>query len=399
MKRRQAFRFAVRPTDTQERIFRQFAGACRFVHNRALALEIDRHASGEARLGYVGTANLLPLWKRDPETVWLSGIHSQILQQSLKDLDRAYKNFFEKRAGFPKFRRKGEKDSFRFPQGARLDEPNARIWLPKIGWVRYRKSRTVLGTIKNVTVRRSGDRWFVSIQTEREIESPVHPNPGIVGIDLGVARFATLSDGTAIAPGRFFSRHEARLKRLQRALSRKKKGSKNREKARKKLARLHRKMADGRNDFLHKVSTTICKSHAVVVVEDLNVKGMSASAAGTVETPGRNVRQKSGLNRSLLDQGWSAFLRMLEYKADGSGGRVVRIPPQYTSQTCAVCGHVSPENRTTQALFRCVSCGHAENADLNAARNILRAGHARLACGTNTSPEVGAKASEPTEAA
>jgi len=107
------------------------------------------------------------------------------------------------------------------------------------------------------------------------------------------------------------------------------------------------------------------------VVEDLNVKGMSASAAGTVETPGRKVRQKSGLNRSLLDQGWSAFLRMLEYKADGSGGRVVRIPPQYTSQTCAVCGHVSPENRTTQALFRCVSCGHAENADLNAARNIL----------------------------
>nr|EES53037.1 MAG: DNA (cytosine-5-)-methyltransferase [Leptospirillum ferrodiazotrophum] len=128
MKRRQAFRFNVRPTDTQERIFRQFAGAFRFVHNRALALEIDRHASGEARLGYVGTANLLPLWKRDPETVWLSGVHSQILQQSLKDLDRAYKNFFEKRAGFPKFRRKGENDSFRFPQGARLDEPNARIW-------------------------------------------------------------------------------------------------------------------------------------------------------------------------------------------------------------------------------------------------------------------------------
>ena len=131
MKRRQAFRFAVRPTDTQERIFRQFAGACRFVHNRALALEIDRHASGEARLGYVGTANLLPLWKRDPETVWLSGIHSQILQQSLKDLDRAYKNFFEKRAGFPTFRRKGENDSFRFPQGAKLDEPNAPLLLIK----------------------------------------------------------------------------------------------------------------------------------------------------------------------------------------------------------------------------------------------------------------------------
>ena len=399
MIRRQAFRFALRPTDTQERLFRQFAGACRFVHNRALALEIDRHASGEPRLGYVGTSGLLPRWKRDPETLWLAGIHSQILQQALKDLDRAYRNFFEKRAGFPKFRKKGENDAFRFPQGAKLDEPNARIFLPKIGWVRYRKSRTVLGTIKNVTVRRSGDKWFVSIQTEREVEASVPPSSGIVGVDLGVARFATLSDGTVIEPGRFLSRHEARLKRLQRALARTKKGSKNREKVRKKLSRLHRQIANARNDFLHKVSTMLCKSHAVIVVEDLNVTGMSASAAGTPHAPGKNVRQKAGSNRSLLDQGCGAFLRMLEYKADWSGGRVVRIPPQYTSQTCAVCGHVSPENRTTQALFRCVSCSHAENADLNAARNILRAGHARLACGTNTSPDVGASAQEPTEAA
>ena len=398
MKRRQAFRFAVRPTDTQERIFRQFAGAFRFVHNRALALEIDRHASGEARLGYVGTANLLPLWKRDPETVWLSGIHSQILQQSLKDLDRAYKNFFGKQAGFPKFRRKGWNDSFRFPQGARLDEPNARIWLPKIGWVRYRKSRTVLGTIKNVTVRRSGDKWFVSIQTEREIESPVHPNPGIVGIDLGVARFATLSDGT-VFEALDFQKEEKRLKRLQRALSRKKKGSKNRAKARKALSRLHRKIADTRLDFLHKVSTTICKNHAVVVLEDLNVAGMSASARGTEESPGKNVRQKAGLNRSILRQGWSTFRTLLDYKTRWAGGILLLVPPEYTSQRCAVCGHVAAENRKTQAVFRCVACGHEDHADTNAAKNILRAGHARLACGTNTWPEPGASAQEPTEAA
>ena len=140
--------------------------ACRFVTNRALALEIDRHAAGETRLGYVGTANLLPRWKRDPETVWLSSLPSQVFQQALKDLDRAYRNFFEKRAGFPTFRKKGRNDAFRFPQGVRLDEATARIFLPKVGWVRYRQSRTVLGTIKNVTVRRSGDRWFVSIQLQ-----------------------------------------------------------------------------------------------------------------------------------------------------------------------------------------------------------------------------------------
>ena len=194
MKRLQAYRFALRPDPDQERFLRQCAGACRFVYNRALALEIDRHAAGEKHLGYVGTANLLPRWKRETETVWLAALPSQIFQQALKDLDRAYRNFFKKRAGFPTFRKKGRNDAFRFPQGVTLDEATARIFLPKIGWVRSRQSRTVLGTIKNVTVRRSGDRWFVSIQTEREVETPVHPAPGIVGLDLGVARFATLSD-------------------------------------------------------------------------------------------------------------------------------------------------------------------------------------------------------------
>ncbi|MHB1758298.1 MAG: RNA-guided endonuclease InsQ/TnpB family protein, partial [Leptospirillum sp.] len=357
MKRLQAFRFALRPTSDQERLFRQCAGACRFVYNRALALEIDRHASGEKRLGYVGTANLLPLWKREPETVWLAALPSQILQQALKDLDRAYRNFFDKRSGFPIFRKKGANDAFRFPQGVTLDEANSRLFLPKIGWVRYRKSRTILGTIKNVTVRISGEKWFVSIQTEREIDTPVHPSPGIVGIDLGVARFATLSDGTVVESPRVLPRHAARLKRLQRSLSRKKKGSKNRAKARKKLARLHRKISDSRADVLHKVSTTICQNHAVVIVEDLNVRGMSASASGTREAPGRRVRQKAGLNRSILDQGWSAFLRMLDYKTAWRSGMVLRVDPRHTSQTCAACGHVSPENRS-QAVFRCVSCGH-----------------------------------------
>ena len=398
MKKIQTFRFALRPDHNQDVFFRQCAGACRFVHNRALALEIERHASGEKRLGYVGTTALLPLWKRETETAWLSGIPSQILQQSLKDLDRAYRNFFEKRAGFPKFRKKGENDAFRFPQGVKLDEQNARLFLPKVGWVRYRKSRIVPGTVKNVTVRRSGDRWFVAIQTEREVETPVHPEPGIAGIDLGVARFATLSDGS-VFEALDFQKEEKRLKRLQRALSRKRKGSKNRAKTRKTLARLHRKIADKRLDFLHKVSTTICKSHAVVVLEDLNVAKMSASARGTQESPGKNVRQKAGLNRSILRQGWSTFRTLLDYKTRWAGGILLLVPPEHTSQRCVACGHVSPENRKTQATFRCVVCGHEDHADANAAKNILRAGHARLACGTNTWPEPGASAQEPTEAA
>ncbi len=385
MKRLQAFRFALRPTDDQERTLRQFAGSCRYVYNRALGIEIARHKSGEKHLGYVGTANLLPGWKRDPETLWLTGVHSQILQQSLKDLDRAYQNFFEKRAGFPTFRKKGQNDSFRYPQGVKLDCPNARIFLPKVGWVTYRKSREVLGAIKNVTVRRSGDKWFVVIQTEREVAVPSHPSPGIVGIDLGVARFATLSDGTVIlAPD--LSGLEKQLKHAQKDLSRKKKGSRNREKARNRVRALHRKIADVRADFLHKTSTTICKSHAIVVLEDLRVGNMSRSAKGTVESPGKSVRAKSGLNRSILRQGWGEFRRQLDYKLAWNGGMLVVVSPAYTSQTCSECGHVSPENRETQSRFVCRSCGTIQNADLNAAKNILRAGHARSACGEAVRP-------------
>ena len=398
MKKIQTFRFALRPTDIQENLFRQYAGACRFVYNRALALEIARRDAGEKHLGYIGTSNLLPLWKREQDTIWLSEINAQVLQQSLKDLDRAYQNFFKKKAGFPTFHKKGRKDSFRFPQGIKLDEQNSRLYLPKIGWVRYRKSRNILGIIKNATVRRSGEKWFVSIQTEQEVETPTHPNPGIVGVDLGVAHFATLSDGT-VFEALNFKKEEKKIKRLQRSLSRKKKGSKNREKTRKKLVQLHRKVADKRNDILHKISTQLVKSHAVIVVEDLNVKGMSSSASGTKENPGKNVRQKAGLNRSILRQGWGTFLRILEYKAVWAGGMVLRIPPHHTSQRCSGCGHTDPKNRKSQSVFHCVACGLRMHADLNAAKNILRAGHARLACGTNTWPEVGAKAQEPTEAA
>ena len=227
---------------------------------------------------------------------------------------------------------------------------------------------------------------------------PTHPNPGLVGIDLGVARFATLSNGTVFDP-LDFRKEEEKIKRLQRALARKKKGSKNLAKTRKKLSVLHRKVADTRLDFLHKISTTICKNHAVVILEDLEVKGMSASARGTKEAPGKNVRQKSGLNRAILRQGWGTFRTLLDYKTRWSGGVLLLVPPGYTSQRCSGCGHTAPENRKTQAAFHCVACGLRLHADLNAALNIERAGRARIACGMKTWPEVGASAQEPTEAA
>jgi putative transposase len=322
-------------------------------------------------------------WRKSEETPWLSETHSQLLQQTLKDLDRAYANFFEKRAELPRFKKKGRHDSFRYPQGCKLDQANSRIFLPKLGWMRYRNSREVLGAVKNVTVSGKQGKWFVSIQTERDVEQPAHPSASMIGVDLGVVRFATLSDGTVFEPADSLKQRQERLSRHQRAMARKQKFSNNWKKAKAKATKTHQKIANVRRDYLHKATTTLSKNHAVVVVEDLQVRNMSKSAAGTADQPGRNVKAKSGLNRSILDQGWSEFRRQLEYKQAWRGGDVLAVPPQNTSRTCPACGHVAAENRQTQARFACVACGFVENADLVGAINVLRAGHARLACQVN----------------
>ena len=325
--------------------------------------------------------NTLRDWKKEDDTSFLSEAHSQILQQVLKDLDRAYKNFFAKRADFPRFKRKGVHNTFRYPQGFKLDEGNSRIFLPKIGWVRYRNSRRTEGTPKQVTVSFSAGKWYASIQTEREVPEPVHSSQRAVGIDMGVARFATLSDGSFIKPLHSFRKHEKKLATLQRKLARRTKFSANWQKLKAKIQRLHRTIANVRNDFLHKTTTIISKNHALVVIEDLKVRNMSRSASGTVEAPGRNVRAKAGLNKSILDQGWFEFRRQLAYKLAWLGGQLHVVPPQYTSQTCSRCGCVDKNNRPTQARFMCTACGFESNADHNAALNILAAGQAVTACG------------------
>ncbi|MBD5607681.1 MAG: IS200/IS605 family element transposase accessory protein TnpB, partial [Desulfovibrio sp.] len=223
--------------------------------------------------------------------------------------------------------------------------------------------------------------WYVSIQTERVVAEPVHQSLSEVGIDLGVAHFASLSDGSYLAPLNTFRKYSGKLARLQRQLAKKAKFSSNWKKIKFRIQKLHRKLADIRHDFLHKATSTISKSHALVVVEDLQVKNMSSSASGTMENPGRNVKAKSGLNKSILDQGWGEFARQLEYKLGWLGGCLIRIAPQYTSQRCSQCGHISKENRKTQAKFKCMACGFEANADHNAALNILAAGHVVSACG------------------
>lgn len=387
---RKAYRFRLEPNGEQRRALIQFAGARRWVWNQALAENKRRLDAGERTATYAEMCRWITAWRHDPATLWLADIHVHPLQQGAKDLTHALADFFRKagdsaKKAFPRFKKRGDGDSFRYPASVKAEVGSdgwGQVWLPKIGWVRYRASRPIEGAIAQATIVREGEHWFVSIQTEREVDKSSASRLPAVGLDLGVARFATLSDGSVFEPVAAFARARRRVARAQRRLARKQKGSKNRAKVRRRLCRLRRQERRVRQDFLHQASTAIARRYGQVIMEDLAVKSMSASAGGTADLPGRNVKVKAGLNRSILDQGWHQFKVLLGYKLAERGGELVLVNPSFTSQRCAACGHTAAANRKSQAVFACLSCGHHEHADLNAARNILvAAGHAVQACG------------------
>lgn len=391
MQRLQAFKYELKPDGGQQRNLRRYAGSCRFVYNKALALQQANHEAGEKFIGYVAMAKHLTAWRNGEETPWLKDAPVHPLQHALKDLEKAYQNFFAKRAdpsatlraGFPRFKRKGGCDSFRYPDSKqiKLDQRNNRVFLPKLGWIRYRNSRDVLGELRNVTVSGKNGKWYISIQTQREVEQPISATTTSIGIDLGIARFATFSDGSYIAPLNSFKIQQAKLAKYQRRMAHKQKFSNNWKKAKAKVQKLHTQIANTRRDFLHKATTTISQNHAVVFVEDLQVSNMSRSAAGTAENPGKNVAAKSGLNKAILDQGWGEFRRQLDYKMAWNGGMLFAVPAHYTSQECPECHHVSADNRQTQAKFVCVKCHYENHADHVGAINVEERGHRLLACG------------------
>lgn len=395
MKRLQAFKFRLEPDGAQKRAMAQFAGNARKVWNLALTRQQQNHAEGKKFANSFDMNHWLLTWKQ--EFPYLQKSPSQTLQQVTKNLERAFQNFFAKRADFPKPKKKGRSsDSFRFPQGCQLEQDNKRIFLPKLGWVRYRNSRTVLGNIKNVTVGQRCGLWFVSVQTERDVSQPVPTATTEIGVDVGIAHFATLSNGVHIEPIDSFKKHQTRLARYQRRMSRKVKFSRNWIKAKNNIQKIHYRIAHVRQDFLHKTSTSISKNHALVCVEDLQIVNMLTSAKGNREQHGRHVKQKSGLNRAILDQGWGEFRRQLTYKLDWNGGIFLTVDPKNTSRTCPACQHVSADNRKTQADFVCVSCGYTNHADVVGAINILERGHRLLACGEKTQSGR-SKKQEPTE--
>lgn len=370
MTRYQGYRFRLRPTKAEAALLKRFLGCSRFLWNEVLAQNEIRVERGEKRLTYKAMYDYLIYLKA--EYPFLRESNAQALQQTLRDLHTAYRYALDPKTAtrFPRFKKKTSRQSVRFPQGFKINGKG--VYLPKVGWIGFRKTREIQGTPKNVTVLFDAEHWFVAIQTEREVCNSIHCSTSAIGIDVGIARFAALSDGTYVDGANAFRTYQKRLAFLQRRLSRRVKFSANWRRAKAKITRLQRRIANMRNDTLHKASTTISKNHAVVVMEDLRITNMAASAKGTRKEPGNNVRAKSNLNRRILDQAWGEFRRQLGYKMAWRGGALLLVNPRDTSCTCARCGFISRENRRTQSTFCCMTCGHMDNADTNAAINILR---------------------------
>jgi putative transposase len=378
---RKAYKYCLKECVEVSKLLAQTTGCCRLVWNRALSLQKDRLDKGLKILTYAELCKELAQWKKDVELFFLNDVPSQPLQQTLKDQSRAIREAFLKKKGFPRFKKKFKNDSFRYPQGGKIE--GNRIFLPKIGWISFFHSVNLEGEIKNVTLSKHGKHWYSSVQTEYEASEPKHPSSSEIGIDLGICRFATLSSGFFYEPLNGFKRLADKLAIEQRKLKHKQKFSNNWKKHKRRIACIHTKIANARRDYLHKISTEISKNHAIIMIEDLKVSSMSCSAKGTREEPGKNVKQKSCLNRSILDQGWYEFRRQLEYKQQWRGGTVIVVPPQHTSQECPECHYVCKENRKTQSIFQCVKCRYTAHADLVGAKNILAVGQTASACGSN----------------
>jgi IS605 OrfB family transposase len=380
------YKFRIEPNAEQRGEMVRFAGHNRAIWNKALSITKDR-LERKVPIMWLHELNwsMVNIWKQSEEMGWLNEAPSQSLIQTLKQFDRAMRDCFNKNQPnkrFPRFKKKGQGDSFLFPQGFEVAEN--RVKLPKLGWMKFRKSRELMGKMKSATVSRNGKHWYVSILCEIEVAEPVHASKSAVGIDRGVAILAACSDGFDCLNPKAFRKHEKKLAKAQQLLSRKIKFSNNWQKQKEKIQVIHSRISNIRRDTLHKATTTISNNHAMIVLEKLGTSRMSKSAKGTNEKHGVNVKAKSGLNKSILDAGWSMFANMLEYKQRWKGGFVEYVPSAYTSQRCSKCSHTAKENRVSQSKFQCVCCGHEANADRNAAWNILNAaGYAVKACGVD----------------
>jgi putative transposase len=381
-RRFKTYRYELDPTRTQAAALARAAGARRFVFNWALETWRGHYAATGASPSRAHLCRELTALRHSPGHEWMLDISSKIMQQAVTDVWRAYQNFFSGRAGYPKFKaKKRDRARFRFAGNVRVS--GSAILVPRIGWIRVRLSRMVEGRATSVTVKRCADRWFVLVLSQFDISDSPAPSVDparVVGIDVGLRRLCTVSDGLMVAPPSFARRDGARIRRATRSLHRKRLGSRNRQKQRRRLAKLHARIASRRKDFIHKLTTALSSSYDGFCVETFDARGLA----------------RTKLSKSVFDAGLGELLRQLEYKADWQGKPVVAVGRFYPStKTCGACGSVNATLARGAATWRC-ACGAVHDRDLNAARNIrteglrllVAAGHADTAnaCGVHVRP-------------
>ena len=358
------YKYRIYPTKSQAEKLADTLKSCRVLYNCALEQrKVCYKQFGVSVRRLDQQAELLEIKEYFPE---YKKIHSQVLQEVILRVERSFQNFFRRvksgdKPGYPRFKGRGWYDSFTYPQsGFSLSDNskgNRKLKLSKIGKVKIKLHRVIQGKIKTCTIKREIDKWYAcfSCQVQPEILPKTHKD---IGIDVGIKAFATLSDGTFIENPKFLRKSEAKLKHEQRLLSRKKKGSNSRKKQRIKLAKIHRKIRNQRNDFLHKESHKLVKSYDIIVFEDLRIK---------------NMVKNHHLAQSISDASWSKFIDYTTYKTESAGRKVILVNPRNTSQTCSNCG-VMVKKSLAVRTHKCPYCGLILDRDVNAAINILRRG-------------------------
>ena len=374
-----AYKFRLYPTRKQIGTLEWTLRRCKELYNAALEERREAYRICGVTVSYDMQAEQLPAIKALREEY--QDLHSQVQQDVLRRLDKAMKAFFRRlksgeTPGYPRFKSGDRYDSFTYPQRG-YEIIGNRLHLSKIGHIKIKVHRQIKGKIKTVTVKREADQWYAVFTSEYEHNPSVtfHPSQEEVGVDLGVKSFAALSDGTEIENPRFYRNEEEKIKEAHKRIHRRKYRSHRRARAKKALSRLHRKVRNRRQDFLHKASSKLTKKYAVVVFEDLEIKNMTRRPKPKQDEQSRQylpngAAAKGGLNKSILDAGWGAFVTLCRHKAEEAGGRLIKVPPQNTSQQCSGCKKMVKKDLSVR-WHSCPHCGTELDRDHNAALNIL----------------------------
>ena len=372
---KRAYKYRFYPTPEQADQLAQTFGCVRYVYNRALAERSRAWTQEQRRVNYVDTAKALTGWKRDPETAWLGEVSHVALQQSLRHLQSAFDSFWRKQNKYPRFKKKGKtRDSATYMNNG-FSYRGGRIKLAKQAEpldIRWSRPLPEGADPSRVTVSRdAADRYHISILVE-EVIAELPKNASAVGLDVGITTLVTLSTGEKITNPKYERKDRAKLAKAQRNMARKQRGSKNRAKARLKVAKVYARIADRRRDHLHKLTTRLVRENQVIAIEDLNV---------------RNMVKNRSLARAISDASWSELRSMLEYKADWYGREVIAIDRWYpSSKTCSDCGHLLRSLPLNVREWVCAECGTIHDRDVNAARTILAEGLSVSACGDGVRP-------------